>query len=32
MSAQTKQSKYGFSRTVEIPFDAAIEKIRGALK
>ena len=32
MSAQPGQSKYGFSRTVEIPFDAAIEKIRAALK
>lgn len=32
MSAQPQQSKYGFSRTVEIPFDAAIEKTRAALK
>ena len=32
MSAQSQQSKYGFSRTVEIPFDAAIEKTRAALK
>lgn len=32
MSAQPGQSKYGFSRTVEIPFDAAIEKIRAALR
>ncbi len=32
MSAQPKQSKYGFSKTVEIPFDAAIEKTRAALK
>mgnify|MGYP000291137368 CR=1 FL=1 len=32
MSAQPGQSKYGFSRTVEIPFDAAIEKIRAAIR
>ncbi|MEO8647973.1 MAG: DUF302 domain-containing protein [Acidobacteriota bacterium] len=32
MGAQTQQSKYGFSRTVEIPFEAAIEKTRAALK
>lgn len=33
MSAQQQQrTKYGFSRTVKLPFDAAIEKTRGALK
>ena len=32
MSVQTQQRKYGFSRTVKIPFDAAIEKTRAALK
>ena len=32
MSVQPQQKKYGFSRTVEIPFDAAIEKTRAALK
>ena len=29
---QQEQTKYGFSRTVEIPFDEAIEKTRAALK
>ena len=32
MSVQPQTRKYGFSRTVEIPFDAAIEKTRAALK
>lgn len=32
MSVQPQQKKYGFSRTVEIPFDAAIEKTHAALK
>lgn len=32
MSAQTKQSKYGSSRTVDLSFDEAIEKARAALK
>lgn len=33
MSAQQpQQTKYGFSRTVEMPFDEAIEKTREALK
>ncbi|MDI1242076.1 MAG: DUF302 domain-containing protein [bacterium] len=32
MSVQPQRRKYGFSRTVEIPFDAAIEKTRAALK
>jgi len=32
MSVQPQKRKYGFSRTVEIPFDAAIEKTRAALK
>jgi uncharacterized protein (DUF302 family) len=29
---QLQQTKYGFSRTVEVPFDEAIEKTRAALK
>ena len=29
---QTQHSKYGFSKTVDIPFDEAIEKTRAALK
>ena len=29
---QTQQTKYGFSKTVDIPFDEAIEKTRAALK
>ena len=32
MSVQPHQRKYSFGRTVEIPFDAAIEKTRAALK
>ncbi|HKO41849.1 MAG TPA: DUF302 domain-containing protein [Pyrinomonadaceae bacterium] len=33
MSAQQLQhSKYGFSRTVNLPYDAAVEKTRSALK
>ena len=33
MSAQQLQhSKYGFSKTVNLPYDAAIEKTRSALK
>ena len=32
MSAQQQQTKYGFSKTVDIPFDEAIEKTRTALK
>ena len=32
MSAQPQQTKYGFSRTVELSFDQAIEKTRAALK
>ncbi len=32
MSIQPQKQKYGFSRTVEIPFDSAIKKIRAALK
>ncbi len=32
MSAQPQQTKYGFSRTVELSFDLAIEKTRAALK
>ena len=32
MSTQPQQTKYGFSRTVELSFDRAIEKTRAALK
>lgn len=32
MSAQPQQTKYGFSRTVDLTFDRAIEKTRAALK
>lgn len=32
VSTQTKQNKYGFSRTVDLSFDEAIEKARAALK
>ena len=32
MSAQPQQTKYGFSRTVDLTFDQAIEKARAALK
>ena len=32
MSAQPQQTKYGFSKTVELSFDQAIEKTRAALK
>lgn len=32
MSAQPQQTKYGFSRTVDLAFDQAIEKTRAALK
>lgn len=32
MSAQPQQAKYGFSRTVDLTFDQAIEKTRAALK
>ena len=32
MSAQPQQTKYGFSRTVDLTFDQAIEKTRAALK
>jgi uncharacterized protein (DUF302 family) len=32
MSAQQPQhSKYGFSKTVDVPFEAALEKVRAAL-
>jgi uncharacterized protein (DUF302 family) len=29
---QLQQTRYGFSRTVDLPFDEAIERTRGALK
>ena len=33
MSAQQpQQSKYGFSKTVDVPYEEAIEKVRAALK
>ena len=33
MSAQqSKHSKYGFSKTVDIPYEEAVEKARAALK
>jgi uncharacterized protein (DUF302 family) len=33
MSAQQLQhSKYGFSKTVELPYEAAVERVRAALK
>ena len=32
MSAQLQHSKFGFSKTVELPYEEAVEKTRGALK
>ncbi len=32
MSAQPQQTKYGFSKTVELSFDQTIKKTRAALK
>ena len=33
MSAQQPQhSKYGFSKTIDVPYEEAIEKVRAALK
>ena len=32
MSAQPQETKYGFSRTVDLTFDQAMEKTRAALK
>jgi uncharacterized protein (DUF302 family) len=33
MSAQQPQhSKYGFSKTVDVPYEGAVEKVRAALK
>jgi len=33
MSAKKLQhSKYGFSRTIDVPYEAAVEKVRAALK
>jgi len=32
MSAQPQQIKYGFSKTVDVPYEEAVEKARAALK
>jgi uncharacterized protein (DUF302 family) len=32
MSAQLQHSKFGFSKTVDLPYQEAVEKARGALK
>lgn len=32
MSAQLQQSKFGFSKTIQLPYEDALEKTRGALK
>lgn len=32
MSAQLQQSKFGFSKTIQLPYEDAVEKARGALK
>ena len=32
MSAQPQNSKYGFSKTVDVPYEEAVEKARAALK
>jgi uncharacterized protein (DUF302 family) len=32
MSAQLQHSKFGFSKTVNLPYQEAVEKARGALK
>jgi len=31
-AAQLQQSKYGFSRTIDVPYEEAVEKTRAALK
>ena len=32
MSAQLQHSKFGFSKTIELPYQEAVEKVRAALK
>lgn len=32
MSAQLQHSKFGVSKTIELPYEEAVEKVRGALK
>ena len=32
MSAQLQHSRFGFSKTIELPYEKAVEKTRGALK
>ena len=32
MSAQPQNSKYGFSKTIDVPYEAAVEKVRVGLK
>lgn len=32
MSAQLQHSKFGFSKTINLPYEEALEKARGALK
>lgn len=32
MSAQLQHSRYGFSKTIEVPYGQAVEKARAALK
>ena len=31
-AAQLQQSKYGFSKTIDVPYEEAVEKTRAALK
>ena len=32
MSAQPQRSKYGFSKTIDVPFEEAVERVRAGLK
>ena len=32
MSAQPQNSKYGFSKTIDIPYEEAVERVRAGLK